>query len=186
MVLSWMFKTAVWSEEEGDDIYREMLRTSRFLLALVALVVMGAGPFRNLSVDEEATKRIQTCDRQFLEAFEVYSAGVREAPLALLLDREGDDYHLPSYLWEEPLDEEEIPYALKRIEEQHLDPAWCLPLPPCALRIVNKKGELLGYIYTSLREIFMQREDGGGVKVFLPEHSPCERDDSEEELWRWR
>mgnify|MGYP005647813185 CR=1 FL=1 len=66
-------------------------------------------------MDEEATKRIQTCDRQFLEAFEVYSAGVREAPLALLLDRKGDDYHLPSYLWEKPLDEEEIPYALKRI-----------------------------------------------------------------------
>jgi len=156
------------------------MQALRFPLVLaVFFLAIGAGSLRNLSVDEEATKRIQTRDRQFLKAFEVYSAGVREAPLALLLDRKGDDYHLPSYLWGEPLDEEEILYALERIEEQHLDPVWCLPLPPCALRIVNKKGELLGYIYTSLREIFMQREDGGRVKVFLPEHSPCEGDDGE-------
>ena len=159
-----------------------MLRTLRSLLALTALFALGAGPFGNLSVDEEATKRIQACDRGFLEAFEIYSAGVKEAPLALLLDRKGDDYHLPSYLWGKPLNEEEVAYAIKRIEEQHLEPLWCLPLPPCALRIVNKKGELLGYIYTSLRKIFMQREAAGRVKVFLPEHSPCEGDGSEE-LW---
>lgn len=139
---------------------------------MVALLCLGAGP-SNLSVDEEATRKLSEGDLLFLEAFDVYSAGTEEAPLALLLDRRGDGHRIASYLWGSPLCPEEVLYAIKRLEDQHREPSWCLPLPPAALRVVNLRGEVLGYVYTSLREIFMQRK-AEEVKVYLPDHVPCE------------
>ncbi|HEX15823.1 MAG: hypothetical protein DRG33_00280 [Deltaproteobacteria bacterium] len=148
------------------------------LIALFALLSVAAGPV-NLSIDQEATKKIASGDPSFLGGFEIYRAGVKEAPLALLLDRKGDGHNIASYLWGASLGRDEILYALRRLEEQYMEPSWCLPLPPAALRVVNRKGEVLGYVYTSLRQIFMERK-GEEVKVFLPDHSPCDGDGWEE------
>lgn len=127
----------------------------------------------NLSVDRDATARIQSGDPDYFGAFDTYSAGVREFPTALLLDRK-DRHYLPSKYWGPPLSHEEIHYAIDRLEEQYRDSSWNLPLEPRALRVTNRNGEILGFVYTSLVSVAMKTREDGGVEVFLPDARPVE------------
>lgn len=126
---------------------------------------------KNLSVNREVTDKIRAFDQEFFKEFDVYSAGVREYPTALLFDPK-DDYHLPSRFWGSPLKADEITYAIERLDEQYLDRSWGLSFEPRALNIVNKKGQVLGYIYTSLINVLMDRKKDGRVTVFLPTRQP--------------
>jgi hypothetical protein len=125
-------------------------------------------PFKNLSVDKGIMAKIQAFDNKFFKDFDVYSAGTREAPTALLFDRK-DQYHLPAPSWEKPLfGEQEIIYAIKRLNLQYEDKSWNIPLQPRVLRIVNTKGAVLGYVYTGVETIVTDREEDGRVTVFRP------------------
>jgi hypothetical protein len=143
---------------------------SFFMLFLVGmLIALGPawGQERNLGINKEVTAKIRAFDREFFTGFDVYSAGVEEAPTALLFDIK-DDYHLPTRFWEKPLNEEEIIYAIRRLDDQYIDRTWDIPFQPRALNIVNSKGEVLGYVYTGLTYVLMDRKKDGKVKVFLP------------------
>ena len=149
---------------------RKVVVTTMLLLILVCgfgAFDLSLGGQRNLSVNPEVTARIEASDQEFFKDFDVYSAGVREYPTALLFDLK-DEYHLATRFWESPLSHEEITYAIWRLEEQHLEPNWHLPFEPQALNIVNYKGQVVGYIYTSVRVILMDRKKDGRVTVFVP------------------
>ena len=91
----------------------------------------------------------------------------RKNPIALLFDRK-DQYHLPAPAWEKPLPgAEEIIYALRRLNQQYQE-QWKFPLRPRALNIVNTKGDVLGYVYTGVETIQMDRETDGRVTVHMP------------------
>jgi len=137
------------------------------LFFTIATIGLSSGEEKNLSLNEGVTSKIREFNREFFKNFEVYSAGVKEAPTALLFDLK-DDYHLPSRFWEPPLSEEEIVYAIERLDDQYIDLTWGLSFEPRALSIVNYKGEVLGYIYTSMSAILMDRKKDGRVTVFLP------------------
>jgi len=154
-----------------------------FLISLVFTSIplnLSFGQAKNLSVNPEVTVKIRAFDREFFNAFDVYSAGVEEAPTALLFDPK-DDYHLPCRFWESPLSEEEIIYAIRRLEDQYIDRTWGLAFEPRALNIVNYKGEVLGYIYTSMSVILMDRKKDGQVTVFLPMLQQLDGDGDERE-----
>jgi hypothetical protein len=139
---------------------------------LFAFAVMALNPVwgqeKNLAVNKEVTAKIRALDREFFKGFDVYSAGVKEAPSALLFDIKKDDYHLPVQFWENPLSEEEIVYAIHRLDDQYIERTWDIPFEPRALNIVNAKGEILGYVYTGLTHVLMDRKKDGRVTVFLP------------------
>ena len=124
-------------------------------------------PFRNLSVDKGITAKIKAFDEEFFKDFDVYSAGTRETPTALLLDRK-DQYHLPAPQWEKPLvSVEEIIFAIGRVNEQYQhDRTVNIRLEPRALNIVNTKGGVLGYVYTGIETVLMDRETDGRVTVY--------------------
>jgi hypothetical protein len=125
-------------------------------------------PFKNLSVDKGIMAKIQAFDNKFFKDFNIYSAGTREAPTALLFDRK-DQYHLPAPSWEKPLfGEQEIIYAIKHLNLQYEDKSWNIPLQPRVLRVVNTKGAVLGYVYTGVETIVTDREEDGRVTVFRP------------------
>lgn len=137
------------------------------LVFIVAGFAVSLGKENNLFVNPEVTTKIRAFDREFFKNFDVYSAGVREAPTALLFDLK-DDYHLPSRLWESPFSEEEIIYAIERLDDQYMDRSYGLPFEPRALNIVSYKEEIVGYVYTSLNFVLMDRKKDGRVTVFLP------------------
>jgi len=122
----------------------------------------------NLSVNPEVTTKIRAFDRAFFNEFDVYSAGVREEPTALLFDLKKDEYHLPSRFWGSPLSEEEITYAIERLYDQYRDTGGVIPFEPRALNIINYKGEVVGYTYTGLIRILMDRKKDGQLTVFRP------------------
>lgn len=126
----------------------------------------------NLEPHPDVTKKVEEGDRDFLASFEIYHAGTREQPIALLLDLRGDPYRIASYLWEDPIGIEDALYAIKRMGERYWECPACFPRSPQALAIVNKKGQLVGYVYTYLSHVFMERTKDGKVKVFLPEEGP--------------
>jgi hypothetical protein len=125
---------------------------------------------KNLDVNKEVTAKIQALDPAFFRGFDVYSAGEKEEPTALLFDIK-DGYPLPSRLWGNPLSEEQIIYAIQRLDDQYNDNKR-MPFPPRALNIVNLKGKLLGYVYTSLNSVFMDRKKDGSVTVYPPSQVP--------------
>ena len=133
---------------------------------------------QNLSINREVTAKIRAFDRELFKGFDVYRSGVREKPTALLFDLK-DEYHLPSRFWGSPLGEEEIIYAIKRVEDQYIEHTDMF-FAPRALNIVNKRGQILGYVYTGLLEISMNRKKDGHVTVFPPvtpePREPKERD----------
>jgi hypothetical protein len=125
-------------------------------------------PFKNLSEDKGITAKIEAFDTDFFKGFDVYSAGTREAPTALLFDRK-DQYHIPAPSWEKPLiGEEEIIFAIRRLDQQAKDRSSQIPLLPQALNVVNRKGGVLGYVYTGVKIILMDREQDGRVTVYRP------------------
>jgi hypothetical protein len=124
----------------------------------------------NLSANSEMTARIQAFDPEdFTRNFDVYAAEALEAPTALLFDMK-DDYHLPSRFWGKPLSQNEIIYAIGHLKEQKINAGSALTFEPRALNVVNIKGKVLGYVYTSIRsnDIVMERKEDGNVKVFPP------------------
>jgi hypothetical protein len=144
---------------------------SFFMMFLVGTLIALSpvwGQDKNLSVNKEVTARIRTLDPAFFQGFDIYFAGAStEIPTALLFDIK-DDYHLPTRFWEKPLNEEEIIYAIRRLDDQYIDREWDIPFAPQALHIVNSKGEILGYVYTGLTYVLMDRTKDGRVTVFLP------------------
>jgi len=147
------------------------LMTSVFVLFLAGIVfalspVWGLG--KNLSVNPEVTVKIRAFDQAFFQGFDVYFAGAStEIPTALLLDIK-DDYHLPSPLWGKPLSDKDVIYAIHRLDGQYISREWDIPFEPRALNIVNYKGETLGYIYTGVSHVTMDRKKDGRVTVFRP------------------
>jgi len=123
------------------------------------------GVARNLSVNVEITAKIRATDKDFFKKFDVYRAAVREYLTALLFDPT-DEYTIAGRFWGEPLSESEIVYAIARLEDQYVEAGWELSFAPRALSIVNKKGEFVGYVYTSLNRISMDRKKDGRVTVF--------------------
>lgn len=126
----------------------------------------------NLQGDPQVTQRITQGDFVFLSSFEIYHAGTKEFPVALLLDFRGDLYRIASSLWEDPIGVEEAIHAIRKMQERYQECPSCFFRPPQALAIINTKGEKVGYIYTGLRDIFMERRRDGKVKVFLPSEVP--------------
>jgi hypothetical protein len=144
--------------------------TTLFVVSLVFTPILGGvvlGGVKNLSVDQGVTAKIRAFDKKFFKKFDVYASGVTESPSALLFDQK-DKYHLPDPFWGKPLGEKEIIYAINRLDVQYHDQAWDIPMPPRALNVVNSKGKVLGYVYTGLGTILMDRNEDGRVTVNAP------------------
>ena len=145
-----------------------------FVIVLAVSVVMALnlvwGQEKNLYVNKEVTAKIRAFDREFFKGFDVYSAGEKEAPTALLFDVK-DDYQLPDRFWGALLSEEQIIYAIQRLDDQYND-IKIIPFPPRALNIVNLKGKVLGYAYTGLNSVLMDRKKDGSVTVYSPRQLP--------------
>ena len=126
------------------------------------------GQERNLGINKAATAKIRAFDREYFKGFDVYSAGVEDAPAALLFDIK-DAYQLSSRFWGEPLSEEEIVYAIHRLDQQ--SPAGgseAVRFVPRALNVVNVQGAILGYCYTGLNSVPIDRTKDGSVTVYPP------------------
>jgi len=152
-----------------------MKRLGALLLVVFSVCVVIAlnsawGQEKNLYVNKEVTAKIRAFDQEFFQGFDVYSAGVKEAPTALLFDMK-DDYQLPDRFWGSPLNEEQIIYDIQRLDDQSNDNKN-IPFPPRALNIVNLKGKVLGYVYTGLNSLLMDRKKDGSVIVYLPRQLP--------------
>ncbi|MBN1254468.1 MAG: hypothetical protein JXA50_04275 [Deltaproteobacteria bacterium] len=115
--------------------------------------------------DQAITAKIRAFDKEFFKDFDVYMSEDKEAPTALLFDRK-DQYSIPGRFWGEPLSEEEIVYAIKRLDDQYNEGVFEIPRLPTALNIVNTKGEVLGYVYTGIDTVLMDRKDDGRVIVY--------------------
>ena len=125
------------------------------------------GAEENLAENEAVTATIRAFDQEFFKGFDVYSAGTLENPTALLFDRK-DTYTLVSHLWGRPLKAEQIIYAIQRLDDQYANREYNIPYQPRALNIVNIKGEVLGYVYTGLTYVQMNRKKDGQVFVYFP------------------
>jgi hypothetical protein len=141
-----------------------------FSVCVVITLNSGWGQERNLDVNKEVTAKIRAFDREFFQGFDVYSAGEKEAPTALLFDIK-DDYQLPDRFWGPPLSEEQIIYAIQSLDGQYND-SKRIPFLPQALNIVNLKGKVLGYVYTGLNSVLMDRKKAGSVIVYAPRQMP--------------
>jgi len=141
-----------------------------FLVSVVIALNSAWGQEKNLYVNKEVTAKIQTLDPAFFRGFDVYSAGVLEAPTALLFDIK-DDYDIATRFWGNPLSEEQIIYAIRQLAYQSNDNKN-IPFPPRALNIVNLKGKVLGYVYTGLNSVLMDRKKDGSVSVYPPRQLP--------------
>ena len=144
-----------------------------FLAGAVIVLTPAWGQQKQLGINKEVTAKIRSLDRTFFDGFDVYSAGTTENPTALLFDMK-DDYHLATRLWENPLTEEAIIYAIPRLDDQYRSRKYAILFEPRALNIVNAKGEILGYIYTGMMHVLMDRKKDGRVIVFHPTLKPCE------------
>ena len=151
---------------------RKVIGTFFVMILVCAVSALGHAwdQDKHLGFNKVATDQVRAFDREFFRGFDVYSAGVEEAPTALLFDIK-DDHQLPSRFWKEPLTEEEIIYAIRRLDDQYNENKL-IPFEPRALNIVNLKGELLGYCYTGLNAVFMDRKKDGSVTVFPPTAPP--------------
>jgi hypothetical protein len=145
-------------------------KSAFFFMALLCLTVVFSRPswaqVENLSVNKEVTAKIKALDKEFFKDFDVYTAGTKENPSALLFDIK-DNYTIADRLWGKPLNEEQIIYAIHRLDDQYINREYDIPLPPQAYNIVNVKGQVLGCIYTGVTKILMDRKKDGRVMVYL-------------------
>jgi hypothetical protein len=141
-----------------------------FLVSVVIALNLAWGQEKNLWVNKQVTAKIRAFDREFFRGFDVYSSGEKEEPTALLFDIK-DDYQLPDRFWGPPLSEEQIIYVIQSLDGQYND-SKRIPFPPRALNIVNLKGKVLGYVYTGLNSVLMDRKKDGSVTVYSPSHVP--------------
>jgi hypothetical protein len=147
---------------------RWMIFSFMFLCAFAVVAINPAlGQERNLDENKGVTAQIRAFDRAFFKGFDVYAAETDEYPTALLFDSK-DEYSLPDRFWGRPLNEDEIVRAIRNLDTQHLDHSWDIPLWPRALPIVNTQGKVLGYAYTGLAWVVMDRKKDGRVTVFRP------------------
>ena len=137
-----------------------------FLFCTVVFLDPAWGQVKNLSPNKEVTAKIKALDKEFFKGFDVYSAGTQENPSALLFDIK-DKYTITDRFWESPINEQQIIYAIHRLDDQYINREYDIPLPPQAFNIVNLKGELLGYIYTGVTNVLMDRKKDGRVIVYL-------------------
>ena len=122
---------------------------------------------KNLSLNQEVTAKIKALDKEFFKDLDVYTAGTDENPSALLFDIK-DNYTIADRLWGSFLkEEEEIIYAIHRLDDQFINGQYDIPLTPQALNIVNVKGEVLGYVYTGVTTVLMDRKMDGRVNMYL-------------------
>jgi hypothetical protein len=153
--------------QRGDAMKKLMISVFVVFLAGAVLAMSPVwGQHKNLSVNPEVTAKIRAFDGEFFKGFDIYSAGTDENPSALLFDIK-DDFHLPDRFWGKPLNEEEIIYAIHRLDDQYISRQWDIPFEPRALYIVNRRGEILGYCYTGMTRVLMDRRKDGQVTVFL-------------------
>jgi hypothetical protein len=153
-----------------------------FAVCVVIALNFAWGGEKNLWVNKGVTAKIRAYDREFFKGFDVYPAGVKEAPTALLFNIKGGCF-LPcgvsekaltkeqtaeGRIWGPPLGAEEIIDAIQRLDYQYKDPQWNIPSEPRALNIVNVKGEVVGYVYTGLSSVLMDRKKDGSVIVYPP------------------
>lgn len=139
-----------------------------FSVCVVIALNSGWAQEKNLWVNKEVTAKIKALDPDFLKGFDVYSASVKEAPTALLFDIKGDEYHLPTRFWEGPLSQEEVVAAIHNLYDQYNNTLWNIPFEPRALNIVNLKGQVVGYVYTGVKSVLMDRKKDGSVTVYPP------------------
>ncbi len=141
-----------------------------FLVSVVIALNLAWGQEKNLYVNKEVTAKIRAFDHEFFNSFDVYSAGELDQATALLFDIK-DDNHLPSPLWGRPLSEGEIMYAIPSLDDWYNDNT-SLAFAPRALNIVNLKGKVVGYVYTFLNSVRMDRKKDGSVTVYPPRQVP--------------
>jgi hypothetical protein len=144
-----------------------------FVVLLVCVFMalnLAWGGEKNLDINKEVTAKIRAFDRDYFKGFDVYSAGEKEAPTALLFDIK-DDYQIPDRFWGPPLSEEQIIYVIRSLDDQYNDNKR-IPFPPRALNVVNLKGKVLGYVYTGLNSVLMDRKKDGSVIVYSPRQLP--------------
>jgi len=153
-----------------------------FLLFVVIAFNSAWGQEKNLQVNKEVTAKIRAFDREFFKGFDVYPAGLQEAPTALLFDIKGGcklpcrvsktalskEKMATAKVWGPPLSGEEIVSAIKRLDDQYKDPLWNITFEPRALNVVNVKGEVVGYVYTGINSVLMDRKKDGSVIVYPP------------------
>ena len=143
-----------------------------FFVVFSVLVVIGLtfawAQEKNLSANKEVTAKIRAFDQEFFQGFDVYSAGVKGAPTALLFKIKNNTYLRPTRFWGAPLGGAEIIQAIKSLDDQYNDIGYKIPFLPRALNIINVKGELVGYVYTGLGSVQMDRKKDGSVTVYPP------------------
>ena len=153
-----------------------------FSVSVVIALNLAWGVEKNLWVNKGVTAKIRAFDREFFKGFDVFPAGGKEAPTALLFDIKGGcslpcrvsekaltkEQIAEGRIWGPPLSEEEIIYAIKRLDDQYNGHFWKIPFEPRALNIVNVKGEVVGYVYTGLDSVLMDRKKDGSVIVYPP------------------
>jgi len=164
------------------------MRKKRVILFVVCLVSVAialtlAWGAVNLATNDQVTAKIKDLDVAFFKGFDVYPAGVKEAPTALLFDIKGG-CKLPcrvsktalsketvatGKVWGAPLSQAEIIYAIKALNAQSAESKLS---PPRALNVVNVKGDVVGYVYTSLDTVLMDRKKDGSVVVYPPTIEP--------------
>jgi Na+-translocating ferredoxin:NAD+ oxidoreductase RnfG subunit len=142
-----------------------------FLMIIACCSVIPLAPswsqVKNLLTNKEVTAKIKALDTVFFKGFDVYSAGTTENPSALLFDIKNDKYAIADRLWGSPLTEQQIVYAVHRLDDQFINREYDIPLAPQAFNIVNLKGEVVGYIYTGVTKVVMDRKKDGRVTVYL-------------------
>ncbi len=141
-----------------------------FLVSVVVALSLAWGQVSNLSVNKEVTAKIKAGDKAFLKTVVVYPAGVRELPTALFFDVKGGcakpckvsrkeltkEEVAEANVWGPPIGYEEIMHRVKAMDAQANDQTK-MPFPPRALNIVDLKGQIVGYVYTGLPTVNMER-----------------------------
>jgi len=141
-----------------------------FWVSVVIALNSGWAQEKNLWANQEVTAKIKAYDLEFFKGFDVYQVWLKEAPMALLFNIKDDNYHIASRFWGEPLSEADIVYALHNLNGQYDDTLlWYIPHQPRALSIVNLKGKVVGYVYTGLDAVLMDRKKDGSVIVYPPD-----------------
>ena len=149
----------------------------------IALTLAWGAVYKNLDTDKAATDKITALDMKFIKGYVVYPAGTKEAPTALFFDIKGGcakpcaiskkahakDEAYEAKAWGPWLTEKEIIYAIKALNAQAAESKLA---PPKALIVADTKGQLGGYVYTSLDTVHMERDKDGTVLVYPPTIEP--------------
>jgi hypothetical protein len=142
------------------------------MLGVVIASIPARGQEKDLRVNAAVTAHIRAFDQEFFKGFDVYSAGMLDAPTALLFEIKGDNYNLSSSHWGKPLSEAEIILAIHNLNDQQVNNKEVIPFQPRALNIVNVSGKVVGYVFTSIASVSMDRKKDGSVTVYPPSQIP--------------